>query len=248
METFSSNNTFYEPSDNEGVSTIAHIIFQVLLFCLGLLIQIKIIILCKNERDERATWQIDICHAIVQIIFFAFAITVEGLTHFIPVLSQLTGDWLCYMATFVTFYCYYSIVAHSLIISIMKYVYIVQHQKVSKFEKRRVRKWFLWFNIAHPLLLTFLTLLTSDWDLFSSLNKCFGQKKDVLPSHVNSVTSIEKLFFCEIDSGDLQHHKKTFGYSVKQFICATQTIVDLLINTNLPEACFYYKIFSTIRW
>ena len=248
METFSSNNTLYEPSDNEGVSTIAHIIFQVLLFCLGLLIQIKIIILCKNERDERATWQIDICHAIVQIIFFAFAITLEGFTHFIPVLSQLTGDWLCYMVTFVTFYCYYSIVAHSLMISIMKYVYIVQNQWVSKIGKTRVLKWFLWANLAHPLFLTFLTILTSDWDLFSSLNKCFGQKEDVFSSQVISVSSIKKLFLCELKNGALQNHEKTFGYVLKQLVCATQTIVNLIINTNLIEAWFYYKIFRKIRW
>ena len=248
METFSSNNTFYDSSDKEGVSTIAHITFQVLLFCLGLLIQIKIIYVCKKEGDERTTWQIDICHAIVQITQFAFTITLEGFTHFIPVLSQMTGDWLCYMATFVTFYCGYSIVAHSLIISIMKYVFIVQHQTVSRIGKVRVRKWFLWINIAHPLFLTFLTILTSDWDLFSSLNKCFGQKEDVLPSHVTSVFSIKKLFFCEKNYGDLPHHEKTFGYAIKQFVCATQTVVNLMINTNLPEAWFYYKIFCTIRW
>ena len=252
METFSSNNTFYDSSDKEGVSTIAHITFQVLLFCLGLLIQIKIIIVCVKERDERTTWQIDICHAIVQIIYFAFTITLEGFTHFIPVQSQMTGDWICYMATFVTFYCFYSIVAHSLMISIMKYFYIVRNQWVSGIGKRRVQKWFLWGNLAHPLFLTFLTILTSDYDLFSSLNKCLGQKIDVLSSHVStpvlSGSSIKKLFFCELKNSDLHDHEKTFGYAVKQFVCATQTIVSLIINTNLMEAWFYCKIFHRIRW
>ena len=146
------------------VSAIIHILVQVLLFCAGLFIQIKIILVCKKEKDK--TWQIHISHSIVLIIYYTFTIPFDAITYFIPFLSQYTGHWLCYIASFITLYGYYSAGAHTLLISVMKYVFIVHDKKVREIGEDKIKKAFFLINLAHPLLLTILTMITSDWEFF----------------------------------------------------------------------------------
>ena len=108
-----------------SIGTTIHISCQVVLFLIGTFIQIEIISVCRKERG--ATWKIHVAHSVVLMINFAFNISFDTLIFFVPLVSHYTGKWLCYLSSFVTYYCFYSIVANSLVISIMKYIFIV-HQ------------------------------------------------------------------------------------------------------------------------
>ena len=150
--------------NTNSLGTIFHIICQILLFFIGTFIQIKIITTCKKERG--ATRKIHISHSVVLIVNFAFLISFDAAMFFIPSISYFTGQWLCYLSSFVTYYCFYSIVSNSLIISIMKYIFIVHQIPPSSCTGVRIKLICFLVNLLHPLILTLCHLLTSDWSVF----------------------------------------------------------------------------------
>ena len=76
------NVTSIDNGNNDHVSAILHIIVQVVLFGLGLILQVKIIVNARKEKGN--TWQIHICHSIVLTIYYAFTIIFAALMHFAP--------------------------------------------------------------------------------------------------------------------------------------------------------------------
>lgn len=233
-----SNNTYH-------VSTILHILLQVLLFGLGLLLQVKIIITARKEKDT--TWQIYMTHSIVLIIYYAFTISFDAVMYFVPSLSSYTGIWLCYIASFVTLYCVYSITIRSLLVSIMKFAFIVHDEKIRELGTPKAQKIFLWIFVCFPLFWTVCAILTSDWDAFSSLNTCFGQQEQVLARYNTSSGNIMKFFFCDLDDkGEGGTHTYVL-YIIKQCCCVFKSIVTAIISSNLPEAFFYHKTFRRMR-
>ena len=226
-------------------STITHILFQILLYGLGLFLQVKIIITARKEKDT--TWQIYIAHSIVLIIYYSFTIPFDAIMYFVPSLSSYTGSWLCYIASFVTLYCVYAMQIHSLVVSIMKFAFIVHDEKIRELGIPKAQKIFLWINLCFPLFCTVCAILTSDWDAFSSLNRCFGQQEQILARYNTSSGNIMKFFICDLDdNGEGGTHTYVL-YIIKQCCCVSKSVVMTIITSNLPEAFFYRKIFRKMR-
>ena len=227
------------------VSLIIHISAQVLLFCVGLLIQLKIIFVCNKDKDGK-TWQIHMTHSIVTIIYFSFNVIFQTFTHFIPFLSQHTGDWFCYLAAFVELFCFYSLSTNSLLIAVMKFVFIVHNNKVLEFGEDRTKITFFLINLALPLLLTTSDIVTENWDYFGDLTSCFGQSEQELAQHNISRGWLEKFFLCNTKHPNINDSDVLFV--IKQCVCAVVSTVAFVISTNIPEAFFYYKIFQKMNW
>ena len=111
-------------SSSAVISQLLIIGAQVLLYAVGSYIQVKIVSTCRRERDK--TWKITITNSIVLMIYFFYAIPFETITEHFPVLSQYTGDWICYLSAFVYMYGCYIIGFHSFVISLIKYFLIVE--------------------------------------------------------------------------------------------------------------------------
>ena len=226
------------------ILTITHVVFLVLLFCVGLVIQAQIISVSYKELDT--AWKITVTHSIVTAINFAFNISFDAVTLFLPFLSQYTGNWICYVAAFVTFYCHYCIVAYSLLISILKYILIVHHAKTFEWGKDIIQKCFFFANLLHPFFLAIVHVITSDWESYSSINSCFGQTGDILKEYNTSSSNIRKFLVCP--SKKSKEDSNGYAYYVtEQFVCILVSIVNLIFNSNLLEGFFYYKIFKKMK-
>ena len=239
-----------QTSINEySIVTMIHIVSQVILFFIGTFIQTKIVSICKKEKG--ATLEIHASHSIVLIINFAFHISFDVGIYFLPSLSYYTGPWICYLASFVTYYCFYSIVANSLIVSIMKYLFIVHEIKPSSDQGSKIKSVFFFINLLHPLFLTLSNILMSDWGTNSSVKKCFGATL-TNSMHFSSVSNIvedkEKPFLCIFDLPNTNMSDVDIYFIAKQTLCIIRTIVNLAVNTNLLEIFFYYNIFRKMRW
>ena len=245
-------NTTFNITNTEGresnipVGTILHICVQVLLFCVGLFIQIKIISVCWKKKEGK-TWQIHMTHSIFLIISFSLAIPFDALTHFIPSLHKHTGYWFCYGSAFLTCYFLYSLTFNSLVIAVMKYMFIVRDKTVLKFGEENTKKAFFGINLGLPLFLAIVSTVTVDVDIHTSLNSCFGQKQQVLTQYNTSAGSLEKLFLCTRKNSDAEDSEVYILYVIKQCVCAITSTLTLLIVSNLPEAFFYYKIFQKMQ-
>ena len=125
------NVTFEIQPNSDALPSTVHLIFQVVIFCAGLFVQIKTISACREDKDK--TWQIHVTHSIVLTIFYGYTIPFHAITYSVPFLSNYTGSWICYAASFVSLYCYQSIMANSLLIAFEKYLFVVHAIKCIKF-------------------------------------------------------------------------------------------------------------------
>ena len=238
----------HEYINEKSFSTMIHITLQVILFLIGTFIQVKTISICIQEKG--ATWKIHIIHSIILTINFGFNISFDSVIYFIPFLSSITGPWICYLASFVAYYCFYSIVANSLIISIMKYLFIV-HQILPSSEKgSKIKSVSIFIYLLHPLFLTICNILASDWGTFSSVEKCFSDNSNSSSNHnaaPDGLSHDEKSFLCILDIPRTHMNDMDIHYLGRQIVCIIRTIVNLSANTNMLEVFFYYKIFRKMR-
>ena len=194
--------------------------------------------------ERYKTWQILIAHSIVMTIYYGFFIPFQGITYFIPFLAQYTGSWICYTASFLSFYCFHAMISHTLIVSILKYVFIVRTAKTHQFGEHRVQKCFFWINLVLPLLLTTIALSTSDWDTRSYLKSCIGKTEHVPQEKNSSSASIGKFFFC---SSANTKESQYIPFSLTLLFCNLRKIVNWIIVSNLVEGMLYYRIFHHMK-
>ena len=229
-------------SEDDHLFSIIYIILQVLLFSIGLFINLKLIRVCN--KDKGITWQISITHSIVMIVNYGFIIPFYSVTHFVPFLSQYTGRWLCYTSSLVVFYCYQAIIANSLVISIFKYIFIVHGIKALQYGEDKIKKCFFWANLISPLLLAIMGLLTSDMKARPYLISCFGDTQETLPQNI--ATSSEPRNFVFNTSTNKEDYN-IFVFYVIKFLYIFRIVFNSVIATNLPEGFLYYKIFKKMK-
>ena len=116
-----------------------HILAQILLYGIGFFIQVRNITICIAEKSK--TWQIDIFHAIVMTIVFACRIPFMAIVYLSPSSFLSIGSWICYIFAFEFTFAFHSINSHSLIIAIMKYVYIVHAMRARLFGEIRLNRY-----------------------------------------------------------------------------------------------------------
>ena len=238
-----SNITSEIQPDFYTLPSIVHIFFQVVIFCAGLFVQIKTIAACKEDKGK--TWQIHVTHSIVLTIVYGYTIPFHAITYSIPFLSQYTGSWICYTASFISLYCYQSIMANSLLIVIEKYLFIVHAIKCIKFGEDRVQKYFFWINLIHPLLLTIVAMLTSNVEQLSAVKSCFGKTTDDLQEINTSTSGSLTITGCPLNN--TKNHSLLVFYVI-QFVCVSRFVINCILATNLIEGFFYYKIFKKSKW
>ena len=241
-------NSITEPKNiviDKGVSVdiLIHILAQIVLFFIGTIIQVKLISVSQKEKDK--CWKVHVTHSVVLILNFSFSISFETIIHFEPLLSQHIGSWFCYGASFVTYYCFYSIVTHSLIISLMKYLYIVHHVKLSKLNEETLQFWFLVINIMHPLFLTISNIVASDWGSNTSLNTCFAQVEENPDSHETLEEPTKKPFLCILWNSYTEDLDAS--YVLRRCLCFVRSVVNVIINSNILEGFFYFSIFRKMK-
>ena len=237
----------YHPAANDTMPEIPsapsafHVLVQILLYGLGLFIQIKNISICIAEKSK--TWQIDIFHAIVMTISFACRIPFMAVVYLSPDSFLSIGSWICYIFAFEFTFAFHSINSHSLIIAIMKYVYIVHAMKARMFGENKIKTIFFFINLALPLILTIDFMITSDFHRSGNLQTCFNPRIEKDASY-----NVEPAFFYTFGNiiGELKHQETAVFY-LQLALGIFQTLVTLLTGSNLVEALFYLMIFKTMK-
>ena len=75
---------------------------NLILYAIGSHIQIKVISTCRKEKDK--VCQITITNSITMMILFSFGMIFENVTSHVPVMSQYTGEWICFVEAFIYIY------------------------------------------------------------------------------------------------------------------------------------------------
>ena len=221
---------------------ILHILLQVTLFCIGLYFQVRTILVCIEEKNK--TWQIHITHSIVMTIYYGYVIPFHPITYFIPSLATYVGSWICYVSAFISYFCFHAMVQNSLLIAIMKYIFIVHTWKARLFGEERIQRIFLLVSIIYPIFISIVTILLSifvqnSFQNRSEVRNCFGKE------YFSSSNSDGKKFsFCDIGISDDNHSILSVFAPI---ICIIRSCLNTVIITNIPEGFIYFMTFRFMK-
>ena len=239
-----------ESMDEKNLSSVSigkavAFLFRMSLLLIGTFLNVKIIPICRKERDR--VWLINVTRAVSAILFMFSAAIFEELPEIIPNFLDYTGVSMCYVAAFMYVYLPYMIVYESLFVSIIKYIFIVHTTKSLKYGEEKIQQRFFWLNILHGLLPAIITVYLWDFEAYLSLNSCLGLEEKIQEAYNSSTGNLERMFMCKLritDGEDLGTH---ISYILAQSFCASKMVVNILLMTNIPEGYFYYKIFQKMK-
>ena len=243
------NVTYMNMDDSWTTYKITQTLMGILVICvymIGIYLHTKVILVCKKEKE--ITWKLDIANSLMVLANYAHVIVMYGVVYIVHDLYILTGEWFCYTSKALTLYGNTQVTGHSFIIALMKYVMIVQYEKVRRIGKARVQTIFLWINCIYPLyMLVAFTIARPDflwvYDRINQANICLG-KADIY-SNLDSnqtVTSLHNL--CEMSE---PIHKFSFEYAVyicRTAICWFHFVLFYLNFWNFLEMMLYCRIFT----
>ena len=223
---------------------------QLILYGIGSYIQIKVISTCRKEKDK--VWQITITNSITMMIVFSFVMIFQTVSSHVPVMSQYTGEWICFIAAFIYIYGTYIMGLHSFVVSLMKFVFVVYQETAINFGEAKLEKVFFVGNLVNALVLSIPTPIFYDFEHLPSVTECLGLQEKVLEHSNTSNAAIDRIFFCKLNDGGYPYSNKVapepqISYILKQSLCATRTVWVLALCSNLPEGVLYHYIFRKMQ-
>ena len=237
-------------SDMDIKTLLTVIAVFIFIFSIGLYLQIKIIKAIR--REQSMAWEINMSHSIVMIVHYICSISIETTTYIIPSLSRYTGMWFCHFALFLRGYGSTAIFAHSLLISIYKYIFIVHDEAVRKYGKDKTKKLLFWIIVIIPVFASVSLMWRPYLHIgeYSAIYRC-GLRQYPHTNHTKAYESIgDKLklaFFCSINDNEVKNGFDYFLDISNQVYCFVQTIIGFVVAINLLEIFFYVKIFRYMK-
>ena len=237
----------YDAADEQDwydsdTSQIINATVQISIFGFGLFLHIKII--HESFIEKNKTWMMQITHSVAKTIYLGFLFPFQALTHFVPNLSSYTGNWICYVGSFIIFYGYQDLIAHSLWIAIEKYILIVHTFKAKAFGEARIEKIFLWINIMFPFFSSVIAIASENYGTRGELKTCFGILEENFQFSNSSSSKRSKFLYCDVSSFS---EDSSIILKLVQISCVFRAFVNLTVGLNIPEAFFYYKIFKYMK-
>ena len=224
------------------ISDIVNIIIQSIAFIIGLLINIRIIYVCLNDKSSK-TRNIHIIYSIFSTIFYLFDIPFAAITNEVPNLSKYTGEWLCHISSFIIIFCIHIIFMNSFWVALMKYVFIVYWDRALQWGHEKIERVLLIISLVLPLIFTIIIILTKDFDSYETLNSCYG----IETKKMDPVDGMKGYFLCDLSNLNTNDIYDYMSYVMIQAICISRSILTLPTTTNMSEALFYYRIFKRMK-
>ena len=232
------NETYFETPDTTSILNIS---FILIVFCIGLFVQIKIIKVCKEEKNK--TWQIHIFHSITMTILFASQVIFMAISYLSPSVFITIGSWVCQIFRFVFLYGFISVLSNSFVIASMKFVLTVHAMKALAVGHSRIQKIFFWANLLFPFILSLDSLLP-DFQEYSYISKCYNPELWTNYTSEN-VHSMAEGLLKNIIEIDLQEQK--IANYIKLVLNIFRVSAIFISTSNLIEALLYYKIFKFMK-
>ena len=222
---------------------------MICIHCVGMYLHNKII--KTSRKEKRITWQLDITNSCMLMAHHTHCVFMDGITYMIQDLYMYTGEWFCYTSKAVGYYGNLYTVAHSMFVSILKYIIIVYWKKARNVGHEKIQRILFWINILFPAFQILLQLILIPdffvvyelWNGSARIDRCLGDSTEGWGPKSNGTKS-----YCQHIYEPL--HENSFAYAIyilKNSICWAQMIALLMISYNFVEMLVYCKIFSFMR-
>ena len=224
---------------NITIATLLVCGVRIVLYVIGLLINIRAILVCWRSRENIKTWQLHILYSLVCTAHFCFIIPFSLISNTIPHLSKYVGEGACYFSSLTILLNTWIIHINSLMIAMVKYIFIVHWDSALLFGHTKIQWIVFAISAAIPLYIAIVNTLLKDFGVFKIVKSCLGSQNFETDENLG----MKSYSLCSME-------KDKFGYVaqvVLQIVCVSTKILSFLISTNMGEAFFYYKTFKKMK-
>ena len=231
-EAVSDIDLYHQPLEKPSV-VLAFFIIKSIIICAGEGICIRLLSSLKKEKGLLT--DVIKLFVIIQMISYPAFHCIEIVINTAFPVSQLIGDWICFLAWLLWGVSGRILLSNSLICALMRYLFIVHEQKVDSYGKEKVKRWFLYLSITLPLIQFTLHAMAGSPRL-SFVNKCYGNDHRVFLFKTSTLIA-----------------SKPFAHMVpgRTVVTEISKVVDLtwflLMGFNVTEALLYFKIFNKLN-
>ena len=197
--TLSNINLYRQPLHNPIISYCL-LPFQVGIALVGILIQTRILQMCKYEANVNTPMMET--QAKIHMGFWPLFILLETLVDNVHPVAELTHPLFCHASRILLYICLYSFILYSFYAALLRYLFCIHTEKVNKYGREKVIRVFHGLFYLHALIWAILTIFTSgQLDHFPLINGCLGYTPSVFLVE-DSMFSMIKRHFCGLDSAE----------------------------------------------
>ena len=152
--------------------------------------------------------------------------------------AKVFGIWFCHVLSAARYVWIFKVWVFSLLVSILRYLYVVHNEKVTTHGLKCVERIFrfLYWAVPAGLAVVYLSLRT-DHDIDPLSNQCYGRSPETSSSA--SLWYKIKQDICVYNDYGFTSHFAEYGLKI---LCAINVLATWLVFSNLAEAFFYYSI------
>ena len=157
--------------------------------------------------------------------------------------AKVFGIWFCHVLSAARYVWIFKVWVFSLLVSILRYLYVVHNEKITNYGLGRVERIFriLYWAVPAGLMILHLSLNKNN-DGRPWVNYCYE-------SSFNSLSLVSwwykvKQNFCVYNDYGFTNHFAEYGLRI---LCGINVGACLLVFSNLAEAFFYYSIHKHLK-
>ena len=189
-ETLYDVNLPYEPLQ-DPLLAIVYFFIKATIVILGEYVHIQILKFLKHEtcvvKDVLKTF------LYLQMMYWPAKVVFETTTEFMYPLRTIIGKWYCDLGFLWLVFGMTLIVFHSFIVSLMRYTFVVHHQKTLKYGIEEMKNLFYWIAILVPFVITIWGFIARrQISSVTTLNKCYGNHVEAFLVEEDVFTTTKK--------------------------------------------------------
>ena len=231
---------YYQPVEHPAIA-ISQFVMRLIYTILGEFIQFKLFNMVTKEKF--LVNEVTQVYCISSMIAYPFWLLYSSSTDFIHPLKEIFGNWFCVTGRIVIYLHLNVAMFHSFITALMRYLFIVQEEKVRAYGKTKTKKMFLALAVSIPIVFVAWGLVENqELDMHLFLNRCYGIDHKVFLAEVSTGQNL----FCKMTSFGT-HANDHITNKLRQYTCIVKFVLSLLIGLNISEGLIYILIFSYIK-
>ena len=228
---------------------IIQIIITICVYLIGLYYHVKVIKVSK--KDKEMTWKLDLTNSFLLIAHHGNCVIMGTITYIIQDLHTYTGEWFCYTSKVLNLYGNFYTGAHSMIVSLLKYILIVHWQRSREFGQKIVKTSFFYINIFYAGVMICIHLFIRP-DLFvisngyARIDRCLGDPNNNWGTN-STRTQIKVHTICKML--EKPPYDDYFAYTInilRNCICWPHVVFEYLVTWNVLEMAVYCRIFASM--
>ena len=226
---------------------IIQIIITICIYLTGIYFHVKVIKISK--KDKEMTWKLDLTNSYLVLAHHGHCVIMDTITYIIQDLHNYTGKWFCYTSNAFNLYGNFYTGAHSMIVSLLKYILIVHWKRARGFGQEKVKTLFFWINILYASGMICIHLFIRPdffviYEGFARVDRCLGDPNNNWGTN-STGTQIKVHTICKmlVEPPPEDHFAYTI-YILRNCVCWPQVVFEYLVTWNVFEMIVYYRIFS----